>query len=392
MTLRTVAIPDPPAGSDWTTVVPGRYLYDVTGITATLTTPGGPGFPNSPDASGNANNATYSGGTSTFVAGLVPGNDALKRVAGLGDQINAAHPIVDVTSPFTVVVWLELDAPVAGDIHLAIYTTAPPANLIGWDLSIPAGFPTRFFVSGARNVGGLSTVWETAAGTVPYDSAPHMLAVTFDPGASPQNNLYLDGVLIPWDVTDLPFVSDGPSDRWGFNITDSPLITDEIAIFPGALTGGQVATLYAAGATFATYEPAVLALLPFVYYHLDGAAIAIPRQVTLVVATSTGLVEDVPSGFPLATGPGPYNYSWQPNLPASSQTPDGALTTIALPRILIPAGYTIGTDTLDIGPSDQWSNITLWWDDTAMLSSAELNPYAYPPSIKLVYRQEGAMP
>lgn len=392
MTKYLLQVDNPPPGEDWRTVVPGRYLYDVNGITATLVTDGGGAFPNCPDASGNGNNATYSGAASAFVPGLVPGNDALQRIAALGDQIVSTHPIVDVTSPFTVVVWLELDAPGPHDIGLAFYSVGPPTNALGWDLRIPVGFPDRWFVTGTRNMAGNNTTFETGAGTVPYDSAPHMVAVTFDPGGAPQNNLYLDGVLIPWDITDVAFISNGPSTGWNFNVGYSPLITDEIAIIPGALTAGQVAALYATGGAFATYEPAALALSPLAYYHLDGAAISTGRQPSLIVTDGTHDVLAIPTGFQAVGTPGPYRYSWQPNLNADTQSSDGTLTTVAVPQIVIPAGYVIETRTLDLQPTDQWSNITLWWDDTAQVTDDGPPDFLYPPGAFYVYQQLGTAP
>src|SRR5204863_4308339 len=83
VTLSVVRIPNPPAGVDWSTVVPGAYLYDVTGITATLTTSAvvGPML----DASGNARDGNYNGaGPASFVPGLVAGDLALQCDNALG--------------------------------------------------------------------------------------------------------------------------------------------------------------------------------------------------------------------------------------------------------------------------------------------------------------------
>ena len=57
MSLYTQVVPNPAAGADWSWPVPGKYIYDVTGITATLTTGIGAST-NVPDASGHGNNGT----------------------------------------------------------------------------------------------------------------------------------------------------------------------------------------------------------------------------------------------------------------------------------------------------------------------------------------------
>jgi hypothetical protein len=378
---------DPPAGADWLTIVPGQYIYHVTGITGTLTTAGIAPFPNCHDASGNGNDATYTNAGSIFVGGLVPGNKGIARIGGNGDQINGTHPIVDVSVPFTYLEWVEFDAPGPDDIQLGAYADSV-VHFTGWNLIVPQGFPHRFFIIGVHNAGGAATVWETANNTVPYDSAPHMLAVTFDPAATPQNNIYLDGMLLAWNVTDQPFFYNGPSAGWHFNIGYSPFITDELAIVPGALTVGQIAALYAAGANFTTYEPAVMALAPYVYYHLDGVSSpATPRQTTLAVTDGITEVMQIPTGFALASGAGPYFYSWQPNLAAASQNPDGSVTTVPIPELILPAGYIITSETLDLQAADQWSGVLVWWDDDIMSGGGGAHPYAYPPGAHLIYQQ-----
>jgi hypothetical protein len=388
--LYVVQLPDPPAGTDFQFVVPGNYLYDVTGITALLTTPNVPGFPNCPDVSGHGNDATYTAGGSTFVPGLVPGNNAIKRNAGNGDQINTTHPIIDVSQAFTYVEWIQLTAPLPNDMELGGYADSVTGHT-GWTLTIPSGFPNRFFVSGVHNMAGGATIFETANGTVPYDGAPHMIAVTFDPAANPQNTFYLDGAVLPWNVVDVPFVFNGPSAGWHWNVGDSPDITDEIAILPGALTGGQVAALYAAGGAFAGYNAAVMAAAPFVYYHLDGAGMpGTGRQPSLIVTDGTTELEAIPTGFPAVSTPGPYEYAWQPNLRADTQSTDGTLTTVAIPELLLPAGYTVGVRTLDLQAGDQWSAVTLWWDSDYMNLVGEFSDYAYPPGAYYVYQQTGA--
>src|SRR5690348_14913764 len=69
------------------------------------------------------------------------------------------------------------------------------------------------------------------------------------------------------------------------------------------------------------------------------------RHVDLTVTNGTDEVLAIPSGFGPPPGAGPYEYAWQPDLNSSSQSADGLLTTVAIPRLLLPAGYVVGSRT-----------------------------------------------
>lgn len=389
MTLRTVAIPAPPAGQDFFTVVPGQYLYDVTGITATLNTGGGP-----PtvlvDASGNGFDGTYTG-VPLSVPGLVPGDAATDWSGPPSATAHVPFGVIDWTADWTVEWWAQ---GVQGAQASALYVVngTDPTYTTQLTVDVNAlGVVTVQQVTSAVTVDS----WGTAFFAVPTPGDPHYIVATYTAGTG-AIAVYVDGAAVPtFDAGPGPFSLAGLTDIYlpappSAGNFAGPTVEDELAIYGAALSAGQVATHYAAGLVdIATYETAVLADAPAAYYHLDDASAGGPRQVALFVATSTGLVELIPTGFAEIDPGGPAMYSWQPNLPASSQTPSGSLTTVAIPRLLLPAGYTVGSDTLDIGVDDQWSDITLWWDDTAMLMGVDLNPYEYPPGVTLVYTPPG---
>lgn len=389
MTLYVVPIPDPAPGADWRTLVPGHYFYDVTGITAQLAT-GGTSLTVAEDASGNGNDGTYSGlGAGTpFVAGLVPGDDA----------INLTH---------------------APAVNKATNVLVPP-TLVDWSTNFtfaclwrnPSGAPDTFFAfGGSGGIGPLSILefwwgdgpanavilwdqvtnqWATALGAVPFDGLAHLLTVT---RSGTTVAIYVDGVSVPLTITGgSPDTT--PLDVAGVN---GPFagggngrgICDEWACWRRALTAGEVASLQAARGSFAAYSTATLALAPDCYYHMDGLVAGTGRQPSLIITDGTTELEAIPTGFAAVGTPGPYQYSWQPRLNADTQSTDGTLTTVAIPPLLLPAGYTIGTRTLDLQSADQWSNVVLWWDDAYQQQVVDFRPYEYPPGATLVYRQLG---
>jgi hypothetical protein len=71
-------------------------------------------------------------------------------------------------------------------------------------------------------------------------------------------------------------------------------------------------------------------------------------------------------GFPAAPSGSPFNYTWMTGLAAHSSVVSDTIITAAIPDLILPAGYTIGTFTPDIQPTDQWSNIVIWWDSDYM--------------------------
>lgn len=392
MTLRTVAVPNPPAGEDWQTIVPGQYLYDITNITATLNT--GTGTPTvMPDSSGHGFDGTWNAGVGapTLVPGLVSGDTATYSGRSGPPEVttsgSASGTMLDTNADFTIEFWLQMDTG---------YNTAGKAIQFG--NAFPTS-PVEVYVDNFGNVQGArvgstqAQVYDFDASAIITDGAPHYYVVTFTASAI---RLFIDGSEVtPFStsaligtVLPMPYIQiNDPNFDRGLGA-----IFDEVAIYPTELSGGQISGHFtAAGVSFAAYSAAVIADMPAGYWHLDGG-LNTGRQVALRITDGMFEVDLIPTGFPDVSTPGPYAYNWAPNLQASAQTPNGAVTTVAIPQLVLPAGYTIGTDTIDIEGGDQWSAITVWWSDDVMDSLNPINPYAYPPGATLVPRYLGSQP
>lgn len=385
MALYVMRPPDPPPGVDWLTAVPGEYLYNVTGITATLAALGGD--PNvAVDSSGFGNDGIYVNDWTHHVAGLVAGNDAAHSINDQG--FIESFYIPDPTAAITFVGWhtrtlpgprlLPFSVPAAGGHNMIL------VQVVGTD-SNSFGDP-----AGAIRV-ELDALGATAvsAGGVWVDPGPHMLVVSVTPSFG-VINAYVDGVNV-LNVALGPVVyADAPE---GVNFLPGAAganpIMDELAVFDYAFQATQPNDLYVASfAGFAAYNAAVMNRSPVIYYHLDDPVAGAGRQALLNITDATHRVLLVPTGFAAGPNPGTYAYSWQPRLAASSQTPDQLFTTVATPALVLPAGYSIGTNTPDLAPSDQWSNVAVWWDSNIMDAQAGLGAYLFPPPVHLVYHQE----
>lgn len=385
MALYVVQVPDPPPGTDWSWTVPGEYLYNVTGISATLNTPNGPS-PTAKDASLNNNDGTYMelrAEPTAFVPGLVAGDLALQSgdPDGFGRTFIEVPPTADWRAPFTILWWQSLSA--TWDLR--------QLNPYLADALAPAQVLEIKEIVGAA--GGLilrdqvDAEWDSGVGIFPADGLPHMVAVTFD---GTNATLYLDGAVSPWSAT-------GASPGAPVAFTNAevgggngpPEILDEFATFPSELNAGTIAGIFAAAAVdFATYSAAVLAATPNLYYHLDDLFVGAQDQVTLLITDGSTSVMQIPTGFPEAPSGGTWRYSWQPRLQSSTQPASGTPTTVAVPPLILPAGYTLGTNTLDLVGAAQWSDITIWWDSNIMDARAGQSAYLFPPPVHLVYHQE----
>lgn len=392
MTLRTVQVPDPAPGRDWATTVPGNFIYNVTGITGTLETAS---VPNQlTDASGNTNNGTYThtGTFGLFSTGIVTGDDAwypnLFNNVDPADGATIPHGLADWLNPFTLVWWQRIEVAEAG-------------GGVDWIASFDAGMSAQFNIIEAPDVSGAGfahftfnafpNFWATDNTCFNADGVDHMAAVVWDGAIL---TLYEDGVVVPWVLTGAP--PGTPTAAASTNLGNAAVgvgTWDELAIFPAALSAGDITTLYAAGrAGFAVWVPAVDALAPTAFYHLDGAASSAGRDVILVVATPEATIQAIPTGFGPSTAAGPFSYSWQPDMPASTETPDGKITTVGIPHLALQPGYSVGTFTVDIQPADQWRNVVLWWNDDLMNTAQNTHEYLYPPGAHYIYRQRTTTP
>jgi hypothetical protein len=388
MTLRVVQVPDPPPGVDWSTVVPGQYIYDVTGITGTLNT--ATAHPTVVhDSSGNNNHGTYlyiAPAGPLFVPGLVAGDGAVSTYNSypvLATEVDVPQSIVDWTTSFTVG-WWEQSRAAFLNTYSGKFINANFDNLNGF------GIDGSLFTLGTIKVfvdGG--TGWETGAGVDVADGNPHFFAVTWDKGVSVLT-LYKDGAAVPWVTVGtpppVPIALTAGQAAFGYN-GNPPEIIDEAFTIRAALSGADIAALYAARVTFPGWSAAVGAFSPTGFYHLDDN-VGTGRQVALVVSKDAQVVEEIPTGFTAVPVPGPYFYSWQPNLQSSSFSANGLIMTVAIPHELLPAGYAIGGNTLDLSPTDQWTGVVVWWDDTIMNILDPANLYKFPPGYSLIYHQD----
>lgn len=387
MTLRIVTVDDAVPGNDWKHAVPGKYLYDVTGITAVLN---GAANLQAMDASGNDNNGAYVIGspgplTNPFgQPGAVTGDAAIAYpvAANTAPRVSIATPTtMDFTGDFSIEWWSPNANPVTGSDWFVMKPTATSALFA----RVQAGGVMR--LDAILDVGGFSAV--SAPGAFLTDGAWHHYVWSITPAAIATSALYRDGVSLPLTTVSLP--GSIPATQFSFHIDTSesagPDGMDEVAIYPAALSAGQVAAHYAARGDFAAYDAAVLADVPAIYYHLDEVGGPGGRQAALEITDGTNIVELVPTGYAVNTQVGTTTYSWQPRLQARARSSDGTLLTVPTPELHLPAGYTVGTLTPDLGPDDQWTGILIWWDDAYQTAQQAADSYLYAPGAHLVYQQ-----
>lgn len=387
MVLRTVTVPNPAIGTDWSSTVPGKYLYDLTGITATLTTPNT--FPPLVDSSGNGitmQNFPITGQDSSLMygyPGAIPGDTALRSyfipATGSNTGFGRSTPSAMAWNvDFSIECWFR---------SAGIATTCVP---FGVATPGPAFLQAEIATNGTMRIRRAPPdAYNTATGAVLFDDTWHHYVWVF-PFAGAVT-FWRDGVQVPTTVQTpvglrgaVPAADIASSIATGAHAT---FFEDECAIYPVALTGVQVAVHYAARASFATYSAAVLADAPSMYYHLDESNSGGGRQVALEVTDGVSIVELVPTGFEVAATGNTFTYSWQPRLQARAEAADFTTITVPCPELILPAGYTVGTLTPELRAGDQWSNILLWWDDALQTATQQADAYQYAPGAHLVYQQ-----
>lgn len=390
MPLYVIRPPNPPVGTDWSAAVPGQYLYDITGITALLTTSAG-NPATALDSSGTGSDLAYNNPDVGFgIAGYVTGDTMVQNLSLSTDFI--ASGTVDMS-------WI-----VGNDLFFNVWTDEVPPSGSGPPMVAFSGaasdltFDATHDALPAGHV-ALELNWrntDTSVGFIAangvYSAGRHMVSVRLDLGAT-GGQFYLDGVPFgafstfsgsPPDLDVTGTLSIG-----GKQNLNAPFpFYDEVAVGGNATVDADFANLYALRNNFAGYTAAQLGLGPQMYYHLDETGVGVGRQVTFEVTDGSSTVEEIPTGFAEVTIAGPFQYSWQPKLASSSQTQAGASTTVAIPRLLLPAGYTVGSRTLDLGANDQWSDIAIWWDSTEMDRRDGNYDYVFPPGYKLDYHYD----
>jgi hypothetical protein len=389
MTLRTVAVPAPAVGQDWRYIIPGQYVEDVVAVTATLVTLQKP--TTAPDASGNGRPLTYTNNAFTTYSQTGPfagsPNLAVNQsngASGLATQIGTRAPSTDWNlATLSVGGFIKCNGTAQGEMWTADNTLGFVHH--GWRFDIDAsGGDNRLILQwkaggAALNLGTVAAGW-------------HLVGVTYD-GANVRG--YIDGVLqatVPAaasvDAVSEPMGLGG----YGDNTNNFPFKGSMAGWFvnAGVLSAARWLAYYTAatGSGSAAYKAAVLADSPMALWLLDDAITSPSRNATLEITDGTNLVGVYPGGTLTGSAPA-FTWTWSVDLPSGTQGPNAQVTTVAIPRLVLPAGYTIGTRTADLAPTDQWSGITVWWDDTVMDTAPDLNPYVYAPGATLVYQQIG---
>lgn len=387
MTLRTITVPNPSPGQDWVTVVPGKYLYNVTGIIATLTTD--PGVV-AADASGHGNTGGYVFDAPGFAVlmlgqgGAIPGDAAvhlsdLGGATGYGTVEQLSFTAMDFSGDFSIEWWSQITA------------TAAETGIFFWDDAGVDLHQVTFNSAGNLFLELNGThVYRSVNGAFVLDGAWHHYVWSYTAASPLTTALYRDGAVVALaarPAANIAIPASATLARWGGSPTGTPGGLDEVAVYPVALSAARVAAHFAAAGDFGAYSAAVLADAPAIYHHLDDAGGPGGRQPTLLITDGSITVEHVPSGFPTAALGTDFVYSWQPNLQAATESLGGTLVTVPLPELHLPAGYTVGTETFGLAAGDQWSAITLWWDDAYQTAQQAADSYLYAPGAHLVYQQ-----
>jgi hypothetical protein len=367
MTLLVQRAPNPAAGADWTVTVPGQYDWAIVSVAAQLAA----GLTNpttATDDSGNANNLTYRSSNTTLTYGVTGpfgagGGLAVQQGAlAVGGAYVAGGPnsgVYDVAT-FTAEAIVKPNDNLGASFQevICIRDDAFPTGLVRWIFGILRGSPALLRVAATNadvfNLGPTFT-----------SSAWHHVAVTYD-GA--RWVPYVDGVA-GVAVVGHPFnaaVTLEDLTLGGDRLSVQNLTGDlaACALFSGALTGVQIAANQAAIATSAAaYETAVLADAPLALWMLDDPSVQGSRTVLLRITDGTRTVALIPPPTPQADAT-TMSYSWVPVSQQSASSPTGSSVIVAIPPLILPPGYTIGTTTTDIQSNDQWSNIAVWADYT----------------------------
>jgi hypothetical protein len=379
MVLYVITPPNPPPGQDWQYTVPGQYVEEIVSVTATLaTTQNPPTALNS--VTGGAYPATYQaaallsfqqagpfGGAANYAVttGAHPATATAVAVDGTTTDFNRAT--------FSIGAWAKI-AP-AGTVRQLIFqnnTYAGGGTYRGYGFS---GSKTGTDVQlGFQWKGG----GQLSSGIFAAGTWKHM-AVTWD---SANIRFYINGAL------DSTFADAVVFDAISNTIALGGDVPGNLEVFNGSLCGiffndsvltaGQIAAYVTASATSsAAYQTAVLADSPRALWMLNEVVDTSGRTPSLAIGNGITNVGLYTPGVPPASSGSPFTYSWLTTLSSNTHAGGTSTITAAIPDLILPAGYTIGTYTPDILPTDQWSNIVIWWDSTFMDGNQNLQPYDF---------------
>lgn len=364
MAIQVVHVTNPVAGAEWQYTIPGQYNVTLIGVQATLTTTAPP--TTAVDSSGAGLGATYNetfpltfGVTGPFGGGggrAVDINPGINQNSDIATFPNGAGQLDFATFTYEILVNLRTSGVGSFETLLGIQSGSGPvrdqlmAHASGGSATIGYGYSgnNANFPGGSISRGA----W-------------HQVALTYD-GTTWRP--YADGAALVTSTTGAPdlTVVDKPFYIAGNNASGSNIFNGAAAaasVYNSVLSAARIAAHNTAIATSAAaYKAAVLADSPAALWMLDDALNTSPRTVTLAVQNGAATVATFPTDVPVVA-PGVFTYSWQTLGPGAAQSVDGTLITVPIPTMTLPPGYTVGSNTPDIASTDQWSSVTLWYDD-----------------------------
>lgn len=392
MTLYTLVVPDPPAGVDWQTVVPGLRVYDVTGITATLATDVSVGPAVQQLLFGATNGAgsvlkfvvqpfsatenqfefrsesTFIGLSDTFPS-LSDGQPHMFAVVwdGANEHYYLDGAPIGIAQPVT-------PSGIGGALDPGEMGFAGPGSTIIDEMSthraaLSAGQIASLHAAGLAGFAGYNTaIMALTPGTYYHFDGPSPTAVCADASGNGHDADYTSVSGSPQFVPGL--VPGNDALHWS-----APPGIDETRVIN------------------APFDVDWDGPFTIIMWSLQETGVpSTGRTPGLSITDGQTEVVLVGDGFTAQATPGPYRYSWQPRQQSNARSPDGLLTTVGIPELILPGGYTIGSKTPDLAPADQWSNIIVQWSDTYQQLTTLLPPYDYPPGAFYTYKQIGATP
>lgn len=394
MTLTTFAVPDPPAGEDWSFTVPGINLLALQSIIGTFTPDiSNPNIVTVQDATGNGNTLQINRPTATQhlmlgQPGALP-DDAACAFSDLGGTVSYGVAInthtlpIDFTHDFSVEWWER----VTDDSHFVIPLFWQPAGaIIQWSVEVNGA--GSVFLSDHTHGDFI------APGAFLIDGAWHHYVWTWDQANQNNVQFYVDGVAAaglarpggyPTRPTGLQLIEVGdvnPASEVGH--------LDEVAFYPRQLSAGEVLAHFdSAPNGVAAYTAEVLGSGAAALWHLDEMPTDAPRLPTLEVFNGAQLLGEYPSSALQAVAQ-TTQYTWFSDARGTPGTATPAIVTVGVPPLVVPPGFTLASRTPGIQAGDRWSNVRILYDDALQQITPGYNPYAYPPGAYLSYKQEGS--
>lgn len=239
------------------------------------------------DDSGGANDGVYTNDPHpAFVSGLVAGGDGVRDNFSTGSTARifataiASGGFLDPNNAVSIELWYKTTA--YNQLAITVKHSGGQAIVFGC-IDNDAAVIGQVSLS-ATGSGGSGDAFrlqnEPSDGPAPVDGALHHLVITYDPSV-PSMTAYVDGSSIG---TDTPGTS-GTAPTFtqtlesleieaGYSVagggTSCDITIDELAIYPNALSGGDVsANFAAASSSYDDYETQVLSLSPSAFYRFD---------------------------------------------------------------------------------------------------------------------------